>query len=243
LIDIIDVGGESTRPGATPVSEQVELDRVIPVVEAIRKAVDVPVSIDTFKPVVMHEAVSAGAGMINDVYALSRDGSLDMAVKLGVPVCLMHMLRDPPTMQNAPHYDNVIEDIFDFLRDRRDVCIQAGIDSSHLVVDPGFGFGKTLVHNLTLLDGLTRFRALASPILIGLSRKGMVGQITGLAGGDRDIASAALAAQAADQGAQILRVHDVHTTRHVVRTLEAANRRFWNELEEDKLAEIAQARF
>jgi len=241
--DIVDVGGESTRPGATPVSEQVELDRVIPVVEAIRKAVDVPVSVDTFKPVVMREAVSAGAGMINDVYALSRDGSLEMAVKLGVPVCLMHMLSDPPTMQNAPFYDDVIEDIFDFLRCRRDVCIEAGIESNRLVVDPGFGFGKTLIHNLTLLDGLARFRALASPILIGLSRKGMVGQITGLAGGDRDIASAALAARAAGNGAQILRVHDVRTTRHVVRTLEAANRSFWNDLEEDKLAEIAQARF
>jgi len=241
--DIVDIGGESTRPGATPVSEQEELDRVIPVVEAVSRAVAVPVSIDTFKPVVMREAVAAGAGLINDVFALSREGSLEMAAKLNVPVCLMHMLREPSTMQDEPHYDNVIEDIFEFLYERRAACIKAGINSKQLVVDPGFGFGKTLLHNLKILDGLPRFRALASPILIGLSRKGMVGQITGLGGADRDIASAALAARAAGKGARILRVHDVRTTRHVVRTLDAANHGFWSELDEDTLASAAQARF
>lgn len=241
--DIIDVGGESTRPGATPVSVQQELDRVIPVIQAIRDLVDVPISIDTFKPAVMREAISAGAGMINDVYALTRPDSLSTAASLGVPVCLMHMYSDPTTMQNDPQYEDVVEDIFDYLHRRRQDCLNAGIAARHIVVDPGFGFGKTLIHNLTLLDNLRRFQALASPILIGVSRKGMIGQLTGLQGGERDVASAAVAAQAAGGGARILRVHDVLTTRHIVRTLANVNADFWAEQEHRDLPATAQARF
>lgn len=241
--DIIDVGGESTRPGAIPVSEVEEMDRVIPVIEAIHAAVDVPISIDTFKPNVMREAVAAGAGMINDIYALTRPGSLETAASLGVPVCIMHMYADPATMQNEPHYENVVEDIFDFLHARREACLGAGIDAKNIIVDPGFGFGKTLTHNLTLLDKLARFRALASPLLIGLSRKGMVGMMTGLESADRDIASAALAGQAALQGANILRVHDVVATRQVVRTLLSVQSGFWGGLDEECLPAIAKSRF
>ncbi len=241
--DIIDIGGESTRPGATPVSEQQELDRVIPVIAAIREQVDVPISIDTFKPTVMKEAVAAGAGMINDVYALTQPDSLATAVSLGVPVCLMHMYSDPTTMQNDPHYDDVVEDIFDYLHRRRQHCLEAGIDADMIVIDPGFGFGKTLVHNLTLLHNLARFQALASPVLVGLSRKGMIGQITGLEGGQRDIASAAAAAQAVAAGARIVRVHDVHTTRHIVRTLANIDVDFWSDQQQQRLPQLAQSRF
>jgi dihydropteroate synthase len=212
--DMLDVGAESTRPGAGDVSADEEIARVVPVIEALVKRVEVPISIDTSKPEVMRAAVAAGAGFINDVYALRREGALDAAAELKVPVCLMHMLGEPRTMQDAPHYDDVASDVRRFLAERIFACEMAGIEKKRIVVDPGFGFGKTLEHNLVLLRTLDQFAALGVPLLVGLSRKAMIGTLTGRDGGvDRAVGSTAAAMIAVQRGAMIVRVHDVAATR------------------------------
>ena len=219
--DMLDIGGESTRPGAAPVPLQVELDRVIPVIETLARRVEVPISVDTFKPEVMHAAVAAGAGFINDVHALRREGALQAAAELGVPVCLMHMPGNPQTMQQNVHYDDVVAEVHRFLVERLFACEMAGIAKTNLVVDPGFGFGKHLEHNLALLANLDRFRTLGVPVLAGVSRKAMIGQITDREVGERMAGSAAAALLAAQNGASIIRVHDVPETRDALAVLVA----------------------
>ena len=219
--DIIDVGGESTRPGAQAVSVQEELDRVIPVIAAIARAVPVPISIDTSKPEVMRAAVAAGAGLINDVRALRAAGALQAAAAQQVPVCLMHMQGEPRSMQHQPAYADVAVEVRDFLHARIETCVAAGIPRQRIVVDPGFGFGKTVAHNLDLLRRLGELRTLGLPILAGLSRKSMIGALLGLPVTQRLQASVALALIAVQNGARILRVHDVRATREATRMLEA----------------------
>jgi dihydropteroate synthase len=215
---IIDVGGESTRPGASPVSTAEELDRVIPVIADIVQ-LGVPVCVDTSKPEVMREAVRAGAVMINDVRALQRDGALETAAQLGVPVVLMHMQGNPRTMQVRPHYDDVLAEVIDFLRSRIDAAEAAGV--ADLVVDPGFGFGKTPAHNLMLVNRLDEFRRLGRPILMGLSRKGTLGLVA--PDGERIIASVVGATLAVANGASIVRVHDVAATVEGLAMYQAVN--------------------
>lgn len=211
--DALDVGGESTRPGAGEVPVDEELRRVVPVIERLARETTVPISVDTSKPEVMRAAVAAGAGLINDVYALRRDGALEAAASLGVPVVLMHMLGEPRVMQDAPHYDDVVADVHRFLADRIFVCEMAGIPKARIVVDPGFGFGKTLEHNMVLLANLARFVELGVPVLAGLSRKRSIGELTGRAVDERVFGSVAAHLIAAQRGAMLLRVHDVAATR------------------------------
>ncbi|RCX28334.1 dihydropteroate synthase [Thioalbus denitrificans] len=218
---IIDVGGESTRPGATAVSEDEELDRVIPVVEALSAALEVPVSVDTSKPGVMRAAVAAGAGLINDVYALREPGAVEAAAELEVPVCLMHMRGEPRTMQVNPEYEDVVGEVRAFLKERIAVCEAAGIHRQRLLADPGFGFGKSPEHNLALLRRLEAFTALGVPVLAGLSRKSLIGHVLGRPVDERLAGSIALAVLAATRGARILRVHDVAETVDAVRMVEA----------------------
>ena len=223
--DLLDVGGESTRPGAEPVSAQDEIARVVPVIEALARRVTLPISIDTSKSEVMRAAVAAGAGMINDVYALRLDGALDAAAALKVPVCLMHMQGEPRTMQDAPHYDDVVSDVRRFLAERIFACEMSGIDKKRIVADPGFGFGKTLEHNLALLRALDEFSALGVPLLVGLSRKGMIGTLTGRdKHAERVAGSAAAALIAVQKGAAIVRVHDVAATRDALAVWEGVAR-------------------
>ncbi len=210
--DLIDVGGESTRPGAQAIPLQQELDRVIPVVEAIVPQLSVPVSIDTSKPEVMREAVAAGAGMINDVCAQSQEGALQAVADLCVPVCLMHMLGEPRVMQHNPVYDNVFAEVQAFLLKRAKQCEDAGIASDNIVLDPGFGFGKSLQHNIELFQKLPKFARGAYPLLVGVSRKAMIGQLTGKDIPNRVSGSIAAAVLAAQMGASIVRVHDVAQT-------------------------------
>jgi dihydropteroate synthase len=220
--DIIDVGGESTRPGAQPVTEEAELERVIPVIEAIASELPVVISIDTSKPRVMGEAVAAGAGMINDVMALQEPGALEAACDSGVPVCLMHMQGRPRTMQQDPRYDDVVQEVMTFLRQRVEACIAHGIPLERLVLDPGFGFGKQLVHNLQLLANLSRLQDLGLPLLVGISRKSMIGAILGDAPVDERLyGSLAAAVLAAEQGAAIIRVHDVKPTVQALKVVQA----------------------
>ena len=218
--DIIDVGGESTRPGAPPVSAQEELDRVLPVMEALRGVLSVPVSIDTSKPEVMRAAVRAGAGLVNDVMALRAPGAMQAAVELGVPVCLMHMRGEPRSMQDAPYYIDVVGEVRDFLAARVQACVAAGMAAQSIIVDPGFGFGKTLAHNCALLRNLAVLRALGAPLLVGLSRKSLIGKALGLPLEQRLYASLALASMAVQNGASIIRTHDVEATRDVIRMVE-----------------------
>ena len=206
---IIDVGGESTRPGAADVSVNEELDRVIPVIERISSEFDTIISIDTNKPEVMREAVKAGAALINDVNALQADGALDAAFELNVPVCLMHMQGKPRTMQDAPDYKNVTDDVIVFLKRRIDACIDAGVSKNKLLIDPGFGFGKTLNHNLQLMHALEEFKKIDCPLLVGVSRKSMIGQMLDVEVDDRLIGSVALETLAVWKGADIIRAHDV----------------------------------
>jgi dihydropteroate synthase len=214
---IIDIGGESTRPGAQPVSAQEELDRVIPVVEALAGELEIPLSIDTSKPIVMREAVAAGAGMINDVLALQTTGALAVAAELQVPVCLMHMQGEPRTMQSAPHYRNLVAEVHEFLTTRIAVCRQAGIPLTRLLIDPGFGFGKTLAHNLRLLRHLADFQDLSVPILVGISRKSMIGSLLGgVPVEQRLYGSIAAATIAVLGGASLIRTHDVAATRQAL---------------------------
>lgn len=210
--DILDVGGESTRPGAAAVPLAQELERVLPVVQGLRARFDVPISVDTSKPEVMRDAVGAGAAMINDVTALGAPGAIEAVAGLGVPICLMHMQGQPRTMQTEPQYDDVVADIIEYLGGRVAACQAQGIERSRLLIDPGFGFGKTLAHNLALLAGLHAFTALALPILVGISRKSMLGALTGREVDDRMPASVAAAVIAVERGAHIIRVHDVGPT-------------------------------
>ncbi|MBQ0755959.1 MAG: dihydropteroate synthase [Amphritea sp.] len=217
----IDVGGESTRPGATPVSLQEEMDRVLPVIERINAEIDVVISVDTSAPELIAEVGRFGAGLINDVRALGREGALEAAAATGLPVCVMHMQGSPATMQDAPDYDDVLDDVSCFLNQRVSACNNAGIGNDRIILDPGFGFGKTVEHNLRLLNNLGRLHSMGLPLLVGTSRKTMIDHVLGrpvdqrLAGG---LATVALGVQ---QGAQIFRVHDVRETVDVVRMTEA----------------------
>ena len=208
---IVDVGGESTRPGATPVDERDEIARVIPVVEALARA-GACISVDTMKPVVMRAALAAGASMINDVRALQAPGAIDVLTSSSAAVCLMHMQGEPRTMQQAPAYADVVAEVRAFLQRRAQACVDAGIARERIVVDPGFGFGKTLAHNLDLLGNLGEIAALGFPVLAGLSRKSMIGAITGRDVDARLAGSIAAALAAAVRGARLLRVHDVRDT-------------------------------
>ena len=211
--DLLDIGGESTRPGAGEVAIEDELRRVIPVIEALAAQLAIPISIDTSKPEVMRAAVEAGAGMINDVFALRRDGALDAAAALGVPVVLMHMRGEPRTMQDAPDYDDVVGEVHRFLAERIFAAEMAGVARRNIVVDPGFGFGKTTAHNLQLLAQLRRFTELGVPVLAGMSRKKSIGELTGREDPrERVFGSAAAHLIAAQNGAMLLRVHDVAAT-------------------------------
>jgi dihydropteroate synthase len=209
---ILDIGGESTRPGAEPVSVQQELDRVIPCLEAIRPEVDVTLSVDTSTPEVMRAAAAAGANLINDVRALRREGALQTAVSLGLPVCLMHMQGEPDTMQQSPRYQDVVAEVCAWLADRAGEVVAAGLPAERILLDPGFGFGKTVTHNLQLLQGLPTLAALGFPLLVGLSRKSMIGKLIGRDTHERLPASLALAVLAAERGASIIRTHDVRET-------------------------------
>ncbi len=209
--DILDIGGESTRPGAATVNEQEELDRVLHVIESLR-GISVPISIDTYKPGVMRAALAAGASMVNDINALQAEGALAVVAGSDAAVCLMHKQGKPETMQQRPEYQNVTDEVSAFLRERMAVAEAAGIARKRIVIDPGFGFGKTLGHNLDLLRGLAAFGALGVPVLAGVSRKSMLGAITGREVSDRMAASVAAALLAVQRGASIVRVHDVRET-------------------------------
>lgn len=218
---IIDVGGESTRPGAASVSEQQELDRVIPVVEALVNKLGALVSVDTSTASVITESAKKGAGLINDVRALQREGALVAAAVTGLPVCLMHMQGQPDSMQKSPHYSDVIVEVSNFLRERASACHALGIPSERIILDPGFGFGKTLAHNLALLKRLPELSALGYPLLVGMSRKSMVAQLLGRPVDERLAGSLALAMLAAERGVAIIRVHDVAATVDVLKVLAA----------------------
>ena len=220
---ILDVGGESTRPGAASVSEQEELDRVIPVIEALVQRFDAFVSVDTSRARVIAEAAAKGASLINDVRALQLDGALEAAVATGLPVCLMHMQGQPQTMQQNPQYADVLEEVSQFLQSRIAACVDAGIKQDQIVLDPGFGFGKTLEHNLALLRRLPELAALGYPLLVGLSRKSLLAKILNRPVEQRLAGSLALAILAAQSGAQIIRVHDVAETLDVLKVLEQFN--------------------
>lgn len=218
---IIDIGGESTRPGAADVTVEDELARVIPLVEYVAKHHDVWISVDTSKPEVMRQAVNAGAHLINDVRALLEPGALEAAAQLNVPICLMHMQGAPRSMQTAPEYRDVVADVTEFLRERIQACIDAGIPRERLLIDPGFGFGKTLEHNYELLAKLERFEQFELPILIGLSRKSMIGNLLARPTSERLAGSLAGAMIAAQKGAHIIRVHDVPETVDMLKVLQA----------------------
>ena len=218
---LIDVGGESTRPGARPVSPVEELERVAPVVEAIARNLDVIISVDTSTPAVIRESARLGAGLINDVRSLQRDGALEAAAATSLPVCLMHMRGEPGTMQDSPVYADLVAEVRDFLAERMAACVEAGIDAERIVLDPGFGFAKTYEHNLSLFKHLGELHALGRPLLVGASRKSMIGRALGREVGERLHGSLALAALAVAKGAHILRVHDVAETVDVVRMIAA----------------------
>jgi dihydropteroate synthase len=209
--DILDIGGESTRPGAATVSEQEELDRVLPVIEALRD-ISIPISIDTYKTEVMRAALAAGASLVNDVSALQSEGALEVLANTNAAVCLMHKQGAPQNMQQQPHYQEIIPEVSEFLRERITAAEAAGILRERLIVDPGFGFGKTLAHNLALLKNMQAFTLLGVPVLAGVSRKSMLGAITGREVADRVTSSVAAALIAVQRGAAIVRVHDVRET-------------------------------
>ncbi len=214
---IIDVGAESTRPNACPVSEQQELDRLLPVIERIKQQLDVVISIDTSTPRVITESASLGAGLINDVRALQREGALVAAAATGLPICLMHMQGQPNTMQQQPHYQSVVDEVQSFLQQRIDACLAVGIAREQLLLDVGFGFGKTLAHNLELLRRLAEFEVFAIPILVGMSRKSMLGAILGGAPvNERLFAGVGAATIAVINGASIVRTHDVKATKEAI---------------------------
>ena len=218
---IIDVGGESTRPGAAEISVSEELDRVIPVVKALRETVDLPISVDTSKAAVMREAVKAGAALINDVMALQAADTLQAVVDLQIPVCLMHMQGRPRTMQKNPDYDRVTADVMTFLGDRAAQCVEAGIARELIMIDPGFGFGKTHAHNVELLANLRQLQNLEFPVLVGLSRKSTLGALTGRDVDERLSGSISAAVIAIMNGAQVVRAHDVRQTVDALRVASA----------------------
>src|SRR6202166_2305548 len=213
---IIDVGGESTRPGAAAVDEAVEIERVVPVIEGIAAVSEIAISVDTSKPAVMAAAVAAGACIVNDVYALRAPGARSWAAAADVGVCLMHMQGEPRTMQDSPHYDDVVGEVCEFLARERAACIDAGIAPEAIALDPGIGFGKGLAHNLTLLKELSRFAALGAPLLVGVSRKSFVGRVLGRTVDERLYGGLGLAALAVMKGARIVRTHDVAATRDAI---------------------------
>ena len=220
--DILDIGGESTRPGAQPVNAQEEMDRVLPIIEALRGA-PVPVSIDTCKPEVMQAAIAAGAQMVNDINALQDSAAMKVIAASQVAVCLMHKQGKPQTMQEQPHYQNVVAEVSAFLRERIAATQAVGISRTRIVIDPGFGFGKTLAHNLALLRELRKLTELGVPVLAGLSRKSMLGALTGQEVGQRLSASVAAALSAVERGANIVRVHDVRATVDALKVWNAVN--------------------
>lgn len=219
--DILDIGGESTRPGAIPVSLDEELSRVIPVIEALSKVTNVPISIDTYKPEVMRQAITSGADIVNDVRALQEPGALEIVADSSAGICLMHMQGNPQTMQIDPHYDNVVEDVKQFLLERLHAAEQAGISKERILLDPGFGFGKRTVHNIALIQNLDQLAAIGQPLLVGLSRKSVLGAIVG--GDEQQRLHAGLAASviSAMKGAKILRVHDVKATVDALKVVSA----------------------
>lgn len=218
----IDVGGESTRPGAAEVSVEEELDRVIPLVEKIARYFDVWISVDTSKPQVMTESAKAGAHLINDIRALTEPDAIEAAAKTQLPVCIMHMQGDPKTMQNAPHYQqDIYQEVDQFFTQHINRCVNAGIEREKIILDPGFGFGKTLQHNYRLLAKLSNFHHFGLPLLVGMSRKSMIGQVLNVAPQERMIGSVSCAVIAAMQGAQIIRVHDVKETFDALRIVQA----------------------
>ena len=220
-VDLLDLGGESTRPGAGRIDLSTELSRVIPALEALRSRFDIPLSVDTSSPELMATAASSGAAMLNDVRALGRAGALEVAAESGLPVCLMHSLGEPQVMQENPRYQSVVAEVVAFLRQRIKACEKAGISRSRLILDPGFGFGKTLEHNLSLFRGLPALVAEDLPVMVGVSRKSMVGAILKKPVQQRVFGSAALAVLAAQSGAAIVRVHDVAATVDSLKMLEA----------------------
>ena len=218
----IDVGGESTRPGAAEVSVEEELDRIIPLVEKIARYFDVWISVDTSKPQVITESAKAGAHLINDIRALTEPGAIEAAAKTQLPVCIMHMQGDPKTMQNAPHYQqDIYQEVDQFFTQHINRCINAGIERQKIILDPGFGFGKTLQHNYRLLAKLKNFHHFGLPLLVGMSRKSMIGQVLNVPPQERMIGSVSCAVIAAMQGAQIIRVHDVKETFDALRIVQA----------------------
>jgi dihydropteroate synthase len=218
---IIDVGGQSTRPGALTVEESIEIGRVVPVIEAIAARCEIAISIDTSRPKVMAAGVAAGACIINDVYALREPGARAVAADTQAGVCLMHMQGEPRTMQDSPHYNDVVGEVMEFLAQQRRACIEAGVANDAIALDPGFGFGKNLEHNLTLLRELPRFAALGTPLLVGVSRKSVIGKILGKTVQDRLYGGLGLAALAVANGARIIRTHDVSPTLDAVRSVSA----------------------
>jgi len=221
--DLIDVGGESTRPGSAEISVDEELQRVIPIIEQIVGRFGAVVSIDTSKPEVMRAAVAAGAAMINDVYALRHEGAIESAAELDCPVCLMHMQGEPRTMQLSPHYDRLPQEVIEFLALRIDACVAGGIRRAQIIVDPGFGFGKVDIHNLEILAKLEQFSELDCPLLVGLSRKRTLGNLTGRSVTEREAAGIAAAIVAVQKGANIVRTHDVGPTVDALAILRATN--------------------
>lgn len=218
---IIDVGGESTRPGAQEVSLQEELDRILPVIEAVSARFSIVVSVDTYKPQVMREAVAKGAGLINDIYGLRGEGAIEVVAQLGVPACIMHMQGEPKTMQANPEYEDVVEEVYEFFVERTTACERAGIGLDKLLIDPGFGFGKTLQHNLLLMQSLDRYVTLSCPMVVGVSRKSMIGAILDKDVEQRLCGSIALASLAVWQGANIIRAHDVGATVDALKLMDA----------------------
>ena len=218
---ILDIGGESTRPGASPVSVNEEMDRVLPLVARIAAELETVISVDTSTPALMREAANAGAGLLNDVRALTREGALEAAAAADVPICLMHMQGEPGNMQVAPHYDDVVEDVCEYLQSRIACCERQGIARNRLLLDPGFGFGKSVTHNLKLLRELPRLAAIGLPLVVSLSRKSLIGKLLGREVGQRLPASLALAVLAAQRGAAVIRTHDVAATVDAVSMLMA----------------------
>ena len=218
---ILDIGGESTRPGASPVSVNEEMDRVLPLVARIAAELETVISVDTSTPVLMREAANAGAGLLNDVRALTREGALEAAAAANVPICLMHMQGEPGSMQVAPHYDDVVEDVCEYLQSRIASCERQGIARNRRLLDPGFGFGKSVTHNLKLLRELPRLAAIGLPLVVSLSRKSLIGKLLGREVGQRLPASLALAVLAAQRGAAVIRTHDVAATVDAVSMLMA----------------------
>ncbi|MBS3816414.1 MAG: dihydropteroate synthase, partial [Candidatus Thermoplasmatota archaeon] len=217
--DIIDIGGESTRPGSERISKQKELERVVPVIEELSSQIDIPISIDTYKPKVAEKAVEAGADIVNDVFALRQEGMPEKIAGLDVPVIMMHMQGKPKDMQEDPSYEDVIGDISSFFHERIEVAKKAGIEEEKIIIDPGIGFGKKLEHNLEILDRLDEFSSLGYPVLLGASRKSFLGEILGKKADNRLYGSLAVAADAVEKGVSVLRVHDVKETKDVVQTM------------------------